>query len=165
MTTPEQHQNEPTLPELAIPQVAVLQSVQNNIFCDAALQSIGLVIIGQAITTHPDLMDEKTWVNYSITPEDNANWQQFNLRSEPVGHIPVSGVMGNLDFLIETVQGALLTLVQQEPNTVLAGSMRLNITITGGDAMDEEPKLQIWLLWISTQLHPLGEKDGQNDKR
>jgi hypothetical protein len=110
-------------------------------------------------------MDEKTWVNYSITPEDNANWQQFNLRSEPVGHIPVSGVMGNLDFLIETVQGALLTLVQQEPNTVLAGSMRLNITITGGDAMDEEPKLQIWLLWISTQLHPLGEKDGQNDKR
>jgi hypothetical protein len=164
MTTPEQKQNEPTLPEMAIPQVAVLQSVQNNMFCDAALQAIGLVIIGQAITTHPELMDENTWVNHSVTPKDNANWQQFNLRSKPVGHIPVSDVMGNLDFLIETVQGALLTLVQQEPNTVLAGSVLLNVTITGGDAVDE-PKLQIWLVWVSMQLQPLGEKDGQNDKR
>jgi len=109
---------------------------------------MGLVILGQAITTHPELTDHNTWVSYEITPEDNANWSKFCLRSQSIGHIPVSKFLVSLNFIVKTVQDAILAQVHDAPNTILAGTMRLCITMAGGNDV-EEPKLQAWLMWAS----------------
>ncbi len=142
----------PEVTEAAIPQVGVLQAVTNNLFCDVGLQSIALVILGQAIATDPILSAEDTWGWHEFTPEDNTCWKQFRLESKALGHISPEALLENLDYLIARTQEAILEVVADaKPQSIIAGTVRLNVgMVTSGERLyDDKTKMNMWLMWIS----------------
>lgn len=133
-----------------MPQVGVLQAVTNNLFCDVALQSIGLVILGRAITTDPILSDEETWGWHEFTPDDNTCWKKFRLASKPIGNIAPEDLLDNLDYLINWTQETILEVVASAPpQSIIAGTVRLNISLTTSGMDDDKTKMNMWLMWIS----------------
>jgi len=135
--------------QLPCPQLGILQSLANNLFCDAAIQSMGLVILGEALTKNEKLSAEDTWYWHDFMHEVNADWRDFTMEADHIGHIRPEELNSHLDFIISTVQARILKLAARYPGQVVAGTLRLCLTmVSEDDRAGTNAKFNMHLMWI-----------------
>lgn len=139
---------DPVAQELPSAQTAILQSLANNLFCDAALQSMALVVLGEALTSDEELAAEDTWYWHDFGTPGEHSWRDYQLDSVHVGHIEPSALIDNLDVVVDTVQAKIRGLVKQYPQQIVAGTVRLCIAFATAQTEEGQvTKLNLWLAW------------------
>jgi hypothetical protein len=110
---------------------------------------MGLVILGDALTTHPVLSAEETWHWTDFNAKDmNQHWNEFQLGSEHIGHVRPEELINNLEFVVSTVQDKILELVDRYPRQIVAGTVRLCVGMAAEQTeAGVTAKINLWLMW------------------
>ena len=117
-------------------------------FCDAAFQAQGLIILGEALTTDEELTSEDAWHWHDFSAPGEHPWQDYTLGAEHIGHIDLAQLNTNLSFVIGTVQDKLRELIAKYPQRIVAGTVRLAMALATAETNEgTQTRMNMWLVW------------------
>lgn len=138
-------ENHVTAEEQVLPQVAALQSIQRNMFCDVALENIGIIILGEAIRRTPELNNASLFSDVEFGPEQNNDYEKYSIYVMPAWSGHLSKIVSSFDTIVEQVIHHLLERV--EKTRIVAGTLRMRIT-DNTPAGNYPGQVTMELLWI-----------------
>ena len=122
--------DEKLVKEQALPQLAILQAEQRNMFTDVFLQDIGHIILGTAFVRNPELNDPKYYADTQFTPEEhNKHWNEYEIVQQHIWCDGLSSIMQNLDLRVNDTAAAVKEILEDPENKLVAGTMRMHISI------------------------------------
>ena len=133
-----------TTEEEVLPQVAILQSIQRNMFSDPALESAGLVILGEAIRRSPELNNPDLFADVTFGAETNNDWEKYEIKTAPIWSGQISKLLPSFDFIVEQVINSLTDTI--ESYRIVAGTLRMRISET--TPLNAVGAITLELLWI-----------------
>ena len=134
---------EKTETESALPQLYMLMTLQKNMFFDAALQSMGYVILGTVFKRRPDLNDNKHYLDLTFTPaEHNKCWQDFGIQQRIGGQYRLADVTTNFDKIVEQTTCYIENALESSGGRLVAGTLRIFVT------MHSDGMIHQMLTWI-----------------
>ena len=144
----KEEQEKKTAPrEKPIPQVSLLQSIERNMFFDAAIKSWGYVFLGVAFQRNPDLNDPSKALDVTFEPETHNNtWQNYKCCSIPAIEFELSKLTSNFENGVEAMAKAARKVLKLADGRLVAGTLRAHVTMTQNATTDAW--ISISLVWI-----------------
>lgn len=122
-----------------------------NIYSDAILQSIGLIILGEAIRRNP-ILNDRSFYDEELD-FDNLNPEDYDIRHVSAVTTPTNYLLEHLDDTIDRVasvlRGALANPHSVRPPAIVAGTLRINVHMIRPIADEWDTKLNFNLFWIA----------------
>ena len=131
------------------PKKEILDLVVKNIYSDAILQSIGLIILGEAIRRNP-ILNDRSFYDEELD-FDKLNPEDYEIRHVPVASTPTNYLLESLDNTIDTVAvflGQVLANPRRTSPAIVAGTLRINVHMTTPTADNWNTELSFNLFWI-----------------
>lgn len=126
------------------PRVAILLTIQNNLFTDAALQNIGYVLLGTAVRMHPEINDpDKNPVEiqdrFSAMMEAEQT-DKYKLDSRHMVSFRMCELLDNVDMFADVVGHKVLDTFAGKK--IVPGTLRVLAK------MDDSEMIALHLIWI-----------------
>ena len=133
-----------TMVEETLPQVAILQSIQKNMFCDVALENISIIILGEAIRRTPELNNLALFADVKFDEKNNNDWEKYDIGTMPAWSGYLGNILTSFDAIVEQVIKHLLNTV--EKTRIVAGTLRMRAT--DNTPTSSPGTITLELLWI-----------------
>jgi hypothetical protein len=137
----EEQQADPR--EEEVPEVHLLMSLQKNLFCDAAFQSMAIAMLGTAIGQNPELNDPDRYKLVDFSAKNNCDWDKYTIQERDCYQCCLKDMPRLMSEGVEKMGQVLKEVV--ESSTVILGTLRayahFNPCQNGGD-------FTITLVWI-----------------
>lgn len=130
----------PEPPENLSPRVRILQCLESNFFVDAALQTIGYVILMEAIRRQPEFNRPENFDTVKFDGTTDVGGQAIKLRSVNTMPVRVVDLLDRLDELIDDIAGVLRHILSSETDNgrrVILGTVRAHTVIVSDEGYDD----------------------------
>jgi len=129
-------------------QQEILNLVTRNIYTDAILQSIGLIVLGAAVRSKPSLNEREHYAD-ELDP-DVPDATDCDIHFEHIVTIKSGELLTHLDKLINKVANALeeLVVAPDYERQMIAGTLRIHLAFAKDIGMDS---IHFNLMWIEKQ--------------
>jgi len=135
--------------EQPLPQLYILMALANNMFFDAALQSIGYVILGTVFNRNPELNDKKYYLDITFTPEEhNKCWQDFTIHHQTLAGFKLADLTASFDDIVEHVATEIKPILEAADGKMVAGTLRIYVTF---DPKGHNGNVQLALAWVEKE--------------
>lgn len=151
----ELKQGQPQRPKPQDPRVAILQTIQNNLFTDAALQNIGYVILGTAVRKYPDINSPK---NRPQEREDAFNkcleageTDGYVIGERHLVSFTMSELLDNLDELTDSMGVSIITMLHN--SKVVPGTLRVLARLGCRELGLRQNVVELYAVWVEEKAH------------
>jgi len=105
------------------PRQDILLMIQNNMFMDAALQNLGYVLLGTAISRNEkEFNDPSRYLQVDFKKLKPSEVTKYSIATETVDRVWLSSVISNFEFMVEQMVSALRVMLVN--NRVVLGTLR-----------------------------------------
>ena len=113
-------------------------------FCDVALESIGIIVLGEAIRRTPELNNKALFADVTFDEDNNNDWEKYNIGTMPAWSGHLGSILSSFDTIVEHVIKHLLNTV--EKTRIVAGTLRMRAT--DNTPMASPGHITLELLWV-----------------
>lgn len=111
----------------------ILRCVQNNFFCDITFQSIGLILLGDAVRTNPKLNDVNIYnTEIKVDAIKVEELSKYAVKLYYVYAEDIDQLISNYDCLVASVGATLETVITDlaaAGEKIVLGSLRLPVRL------------------------------------
>ena len=108
----------------------ILSSIQQNMFCDAALQNIGYIVLGKTIMDNPEFNNPERFVVANFRDINPVDADKYELVMEQVTAMALCAMLSRFDETVKSTKAKLETLLNGD--RIVIGTLRMMTVVESG---------------------------------